>query len=91
MARRVTGLWAAGTELRFRADPGLPTDLFVDLRNLIEAPQLAGYDIYEALLAGNTATIDSAIQAGIGQVDSALAQFPIAVFDDVVTALGGSL
>jgi broad specificity phosphatase PhoE len=73
------------------ADPGLPTDLFVDFRNLIEAPQLAGYDIYEALLAGNTATIDSAIQAGIGQVDSALAQFPIAVFDDVVTALGGSL
>jgi broad specificity phosphatase PhoE len=73
------------------ADPGLPTDLFVDFRNLIEAPQLAGYDIYEALLAGNTATIDSAIQAGIGQVDSALAQFPIAVFDDFVTALGGSL
>jgi broad specificity phosphatase PhoE len=73
------------------ADPGLPTDLFVDFRNLIEAPQLAGYDIYEALLAGNTATIDSAIQAGISQVDSALAQFPIAVFDDVVTALGGSL
>jgi broad specificity phosphatase PhoE len=73
------------------ADPGLPTDLFVDFRNLIEAPQLAGYDVYEALLTGNVATIDSAIQAGVSQIDSALAQFPVAVFDDFVTALGGSL
>ena len=31
-------------------DPGLATDLFVDFRSLIEAPQFAGYDIYEALL-----------------------------------------
>ena len=69
----------------------MSTDLFVDFRNLIEAPQLAGYDIYEALLTGNTATIDSAIQAGISQVDTALAQFPVAVFDDIVTALGGSI
>jgi broad specificity phosphatase PhoE len=73
------------------ADLGLPTDLFVDFRSLIEAPQLAGYDIYEALLTGNTATIDSAIQVGVGQVDTALAQFPVAVFDDFVTALGGSI
>lgn len=73
------------------ADPGLGTDLFVDFRNLIEAPQFAGYDIYEALLTGNTATIDTAIQAGLTQVDTALSQFPVAVFDDIVTALGGSL
>jgi broad specificity phosphatase PhoE len=73
------------------ADPGLPTDLFVDFRSLIEAPQLAGYDIYEALLGGNSATIDAALQTGLGQVDSALAQFPVAVFDDIVTALGGTV
>jgi broad specificity phosphatase PhoE len=71
------------------ADPGLPTDLFVDFRNLIEAPQLAGYDIYEALLSGNTATIESAIQVGIGQIDTAAAQFPVVVFDDIVSALTG--
>ena len=29
-------------------DPGLPTELFVDFRDLITAPQFAGYDIYEA-------------------------------------------
>lgn len=72
-------------------DPGLGTELFVDSRNLMEAPQFAGYDIYEALLTGNSATIDSAIQAGVSQVDTALAQFPVAVFDDIVSALGGSI
>lgn len=73
------------------ADPGLGTELFVDFRNLIEAPQFAGYDIYEALLTGNTATIDTAIQTGLTQVDTALSQFPVDVFDQIVTALGGSL
>ena len=72
-------------------DPGLGTELFVDSRNLIEAPQFAGYDIYEALLTGNSATIDSAIQAGVSQVDTALAQFPVAVFDQIVAALSGSI
>ena len=72
------------------ADPGLGTELFVDFRNLIEAPQFAGYDIYEALLGGNSATIDAALQTGLSQVDTALGQFPVAVFDDIVTALGGT-
>ena len=72
-------------------DPGLPTELFVDFRNLIEAPQFAGYDVYEALLSGNSATIDAALQAGLTQVDTALTQFPVEVFDDFVAALGGSI
>jgi len=72
------------------ADPGLGTDLFVDFRNLIEAPQFAGYDIYEALLTGNSTTIDGAIQTGISQVDTALTQFPVAVFDDILGALTAS-
>jgi hypothetical protein len=72
-------------------DPGLGTELFVDFRSLIEAPQFAGYDIDEALLTGNSATIDSAIQAGVSQVDTALAQFPVAVLDDIVSAFGGTI
>jgi hypothetical protein len=72
-------------------DLGLPTDLFVDFRNLIEAPQFAGYDVYEALLTGNSATIDAAVQAGVSQIDTALTQFPIAVFDDIVSAFGGAI
>ncbi|MDT5020035.1 MAG: hypothetical protein QOI33_559, partial [Mycobacterium sp.] len=72
-------------------DPGLGTELFVDFRNLLEAPQFAGYDIYEALLTGNSATVDTALQAGITQIDSALSQFPVEVFDQLVAAFGGSL
>jgi broad specificity phosphatase PhoE len=72
-------------------DPGLMTDLFVDFRNLIEVPQFAGYDIYQALLTGNSAMIDAALQAGITQVDTALSQFPVEVFDQLVAALGGSI
>jgi hypothetical protein len=72
-------------------DPGLGTELFVDFRNLIEAPQFAGYDIYEALLTGNSATIDTAVQAGVSQVDTALSQFPVEVFDQLVAAFGGSV
>jgi Histidine phosphatase superfamily (branch 1) len=70
-------------------DPGLGTELFVDFRNLIEAPQFAGYDIYQALLTGNSATIENALQTGLSQVDTALAQFPVAVWDDIVGALTG--
>jgi hypothetical protein len=72
-------------------DPGLGTELFVDFRNLIEAPQFAGYDIYEALLTGNSATIDAALQTGLTQVDTALGQFPVEVFDQLVIAFGGSI
>src|SRR5271155_1969384 len=72
-------------------DPGLPTELFVDSRDLITAPQFASYDIYEAILTGNSTTIDSALQTGISQVDTALAQFPVAVFDDIVSALSSAI
>ena len=49
-ARPGIGPWSARTGRRCRRIPGLPTELFVDFRDLIEAPQFAGYDIYEALL-----------------------------------------
>ena len=69
--------------------PGLPTELFVDFRNLIEAPQFAAYNIWEALLTGDPTTIMSAIEAGANEVGTTTAQFPVAVFDDVVNAVGG--
>ncbi len=70
------------------ADPGLPTELFVDVRNLIETPQLADYNIYEALLNGDPTMIEGALQTGLNQIDTAFAQFPVAVFDDIVNAFG---
>jgi hypothetical protein len=69
-------------------DPGLPTELFVDFRDLSQVSQTAEYDIYEALVGGNTATIESAIQTGLGQIDTALTQFPTEVIDQIVSALG---
>lgn len=69
-------------------DPGLPTELFVDVRNLIEAPQLAAYNVYEAMLTGNSTTITDAIDAGINRIGTATENFPVAVFDDVARALG---
>ncbi|WIM86296.1 histidine phosphatase family protein [Candidatus Mycobacterium wuenschmannii] len=73
------------------ADPGLATQLFVDFRDLLEAPQFAAYDIYEALLTGNATTIDAALQAGFTQIDNAFTQFPIEVFDHLVAAFGGGI
>jgi hypothetical protein len=72
-------------------DPGLPTELFVDFRDLITAPPFASYDIYGALLTANSATIETAIQAGVSQIDTALTQFPTAVFDDIVSTFGGAI
>jgi Histidine phosphatase superfamily (branch 1) len=72
-------------------DPGLGTELFVDVRNLLDAPQFAAYDIHEALVSGGSAAIDAAIHTSLSQLDTALSQFPVELFDQVVTALGGSL
>ena len=67
-------------------DPGLGTELFVDVRELITAPQMAAYNIWEAFNTGEPSTITDAIQHGVSQVDTATAQFPQAVIDDIVGA-----
>jgi hypothetical protein len=43
------------------------------------------------LLTGNSTTIDAGLQTGLSQVDTALTQFPVEVFDDIVAAFGGSI
>lgn len=68
----------------------LPTELFVDVRNLIEAPQFAAYNIFEALLTGDPTTIVNAIQGGVGEVFTATVNFPIAVIQDLLDAVGVS-
>src|SRR5579875_3653150 len=68
-------------------DPGLATDLFVDVRALITAPQLAAFDVGEAISTGDSTSISEAVQTGFSGVDAATAQFPQAVFGDIVDAL----
>jgi hypothetical protein len=67
--------------------PDLLTELFVDVRNLIEAPQTAAYNIFESLLLDPTTTL-STIQTGLTDIATATAQFPVAVIDDILNALG---
>ncbi len=57
----------------------LPTQLFVDLRNFIAAPQYAGYDIGTAVLTGNPATIVNAVRDGVREVTTATVHFPFAI------------
>jgi len=69
------------------ADPGLLTKLLMDLRELIIAPQTAGWNIYEALLGGDPTTIETAVATGIQDVGGAIVQFPESVVTDIVDAL----
>jgi hypothetical protein len=68
----------------------LPTSLFVDVRNLITAPQFASYDILQAALTGNPATIVNAVRYGIVEVGTAAIEFPFAVAQSLTDAVIGS-
>lgn len=68
-------------------DPGLPTELFVDARDLITTPQMGAYHIGEAILTGDPTTIMNTIQVGFGEVFTATGQFPLAVIRNVADAL----
>jgi hypothetical protein len=72
----------------------LPTKLFVDVRNLITAPQFAAWNILSALGTGDPTIIVNTVGNGVDQVAAATVQFPLAVGRDLVhavthTSLGG--
>lgn len=66
----------------------LPTELFVDVRNLIEPPQFAAYNIWQSLHTGDPATIVNSVRQGVQQVGTAIVDFPLAVAHDLVDAAG---
>ena len=68
----------------------LPTKLFVDVRNLITAPQFAAWDIWQSLHTGDPTTIASAVGNGAEQVGAATVHFPLAVTRDLVDAVRGT-
>jgi PE family/Histidine phosphatase superfamily (branch 1) len=69
----------------------LPTELFVDVRDLIMAPQFAAYNVWEAIPTGDPTTIMQAIGDGFDEVAATTVAFPFAVTRDVADAVGGSL
>ncbi|WP_024440218.1 MULTISPECIES: histidine phosphatase family protein [unclassified Mycobacterium] len=75
-----------GTEVA--ENPDLLTGLFVDWRDLITAPQMAGWHIWEAILGGDPSDILAALQTGFNDVFSALVEFPQAVIDTIAGAFG---
>jgi hypothetical protein len=68
-------------------DPGLLTELIVDVRDLITPPQTAAYDLFEAALTGDPATIEDAFDDGLHNVGSAIVQFPQSVIEDIIDAV----
>jgi broad specificity phosphatase PhoE len=68
----------------------LPTKLFVDVRDLITAPQFAAWDIWQSLHTGDPTTIASAVGNGVEQVGAATLHFPLAVTQDLVEAVHGT-
>ncbi len=65
----------------------LGTSLFVDVRNFIEAPQFATYNIAAATLTGNPVTIVNAIRDGVAEVGTATIEFPFAIAQSLIDAL----
>ncbi|MGH3970795.1 MAG: histidine phosphatase family protein [Mycobacterium sp.] len=73
----------------FPSNPGLLTELFVDVRNLIVAPQTAVWNISQAIFAGPGAptltTIEDALSTNLQNVGTAITQFPDLVITDIST------
>ena len=65
----------------------LPTKLFVDVRDLITAPQFAAWNSWAALGTGDPTTIVNAVQNGVDDVAAATVHFPIAVTRDLIHAV----
>jgi hypothetical protein len=64
------------------AQPSLPTKLFVDVRNVVTAPQTASYRIGRALATGDIATIVGAIRDGFVDVATKVVGFIPDAADD---------
>jgi hypothetical protein len=67
--------------------PTLPTKLFVDVRDLITAPQFAAWNSLSSLGTGDPATIVNAVQNGVDEVAAATVHFPVAVTRDLIHAV----
>ncbi|KAA8969695.1 histidine phosphatase family protein [Mycobacterium sp.] len=68
-------------------NPGLLTELAVDVRNLVAPPQIAAYNFAQAVLSADPAAMADAAQTGLHNVGAAIAAFPGAVLTDTVDEL----
>jgi hypothetical protein len=71
------------------AEPNLATRLFVDVRNVVTAPQTAAYRIGQAFATGDITAIANAIRDGVVDVATKVVGFIPKVVGDVVGSLQG--
>jgi hypothetical protein len=69
------------------SEPGLLTDLIVDVRNLIVPFQTAAWHLWEAVLSGDQYAMVQALQDGLDDVATAITRFPQALIDDITSDL----
>jgi broad specificity phosphatase PhoE len=72
------------------AQPSLATKLFVDVRDVVTAPQTAAYRIGKAFATGDIAAVANAIRDGVVDVATKVIGFVPKVVGDVVGSLQGS-
>lgn len=72
------------------ADPSLPVKLFVNVRDLVTAPQKAGYRIGQAFATGDVSTIAAAIRDGITDVGETTLDFVPETIRDIVESVQGA-
>lgn len=68
-------------------NPGLLTKLMVNVRDLIATPQMALFNVGQALRSGNIATLANAVRDGVFDTLGAVVKFPIDVVKSVVTSI----
>jgi hypothetical protein len=64
-------------------DPGLVTDLIVDVRNLLVPMQAAAWHLWDAVLHGDD--LDQVFQDGLDDVGKAVSEFPQALLGDIAS------
>ena len=72
------------------AQPSLPIKLFVNVRNLVVAPQTALYDVGQALATGDIAALANAVRDGIVNVTKAVVGFVPEMVRDIVESVPSS-
>lgn len=68
------------------AYPGLLTELILDLRDVIVAPQTAQWDVMQAVINGDPTAIMHALVTGLHDVVTTDVQFPVSVISDIAEA-----
>jgi len=68
-------------------NPGLLTKLMVNVRDVIAAPQMALFNIGQALRSGNITALADAVRSGVFNTLGAVVKFPINVVKSVVKSI----